>query len=162
MAGCTYQEHAAAVGATRTAPTPSTPAKAAQGPLATLKGQHRLLLTLTSARRDPGGFLTVHGTLTNEASRTTVVSAQLEGNETDIVKNGPSLGGATLVDFRGGRRYYVLRDTDGRPLTTTGLSTLAPHESAPVYMQFPAPPATTTKVDFQLPQFDTATIVITG
>ncbi|MFJ3338436.1 hypothetical protein [Streptomyces sp. NPDC086766] len=161
-AGCTYREDAAAAQHTRPAPDRSAPPQPSQRPLATLKGQHRLVLTLTSARRDPGGSLTVRGTLTNEANESTVVSAQLEGNESDIVKNGPSLGGATLVDLREAKRYYVLRDTDGRPLTTTGLSTLAPHERASVYMQFPAPPASTRKVDFHLPQFDTATITVTG
>ncbi|MFF0794717.1 hypothetical protein [Streptomyces spiralis] len=136
--------------------------RTAPRPLAVIKGQHRLQLTITSAVRSSGGFLTVRGEMKNQNAKSVIVPAQLEGSELDIVKNGPSLGGATLVDFQAGLRYYVLRDTDGRPLTTTGISELAAGESVPVYMQFPAPPAGTTHVTFQLPQFDTATLTITG
>ncbi|MGW1728548.1 hypothetical protein ACWCQK_37400 [Streptomyces sp. NPDC002306] len=127
-------------------------------PLAVLAGQHRLRLTLTSARRLPPGALTVRGTLKNTGSSLVIVPAELRGNETAVLKNGPSLAGATLVDFTAGKRYYVLRDTDAQPLTTTGLSQLRPGESVPVFLQFPAPPATTTHVDFELPLFDSATI----
>ena len=66
------------------------------------------------------------------------------------------------MDSKGKKRYYVLRDTDGRPLTTTGLPTLKSGESIPVFMQFPAPPSSTTEVDFQLPGFASASIQISG
>ncbi|WP_052425173.1 hypothetical protein [Streptomyces fulvoviolaceus] len=139
----------------------SSPAQQAQKqPLARLTGQHHLTLTITVADRDPGGFLTVRGALANEGTETAVVPAELRGNERTVLRNGQSLGGATLVDFHERKRYYVLRDAEGRPLTTTGLKYLKAGESVRVFMQFPAPPATTTEVDFQLPQFDTATIRI--
>ncbi|MFD6124827.1 hypothetical protein ACFWHE_24795, partial [Streptomyces hydrogenans] len=83
---------------------------------------------------------------------------EMRGNETEVVKHGLSLGGATLVDSSAKKRYYVLRDTDGRPLTTTGLDSLGPGKSTAVFMQFPAPPATTTEVSFQLPTFEPATL----
>ncbi|WP_317445123.1 hypothetical protein [Streptomyces collinus] len=131
-------------------------------PLAELKGPSGLLLQVTSAKRDAGGFVTVNGNLKNDSGSTAVIPSNLSGNETEIIKNGSSLGGATLVDSKGKKRYYVLRDTDGRPLTTTGLPTLKAGESLPVFMQFPAPPATTSEVDFQLPGFPSASIQISG
>lgn len=131
-------------------------------PLAELKGSDGLLLQITSAQRDSGGFVTVNGTLKNDGAKSIVVPSALSGNETEIIKNGRSLGGATLVDPKGKKRYYVLRDTDGRPLTTTGFSTLKPGDSLAVFMQFPAPPAGTAEVDFQLPTFASATIQISG
>ncbi|MET9951043.1 hypothetical protein ABZ135_05760 [Streptomyces sp. NPDC006339] len=127
-------------------------------PIATLKGQEGLQLSVVSAKRDQGGFVTVSGKLSNTASDVRVIPAQLGGNETEIIKHGNSLGGATLVDPVGKKRYYVLRDTDGRPLTTTDLSSLAPGAWTSVFMQFPAPPPTTTEVSLQLPTFDPATI----
>ncbi|AWW42943.1 hypothetical protein [Streptomyces cadmiisoli] len=129
--------------------------------LAELQGQHGLRLTLTAAERDAGGFLTVRGTLSNDSAETVEVPAGLRGNEQDVLRNGQSLGGATLVDQRARKRYYVLRDTDGRPLTTMGLSSLKPGEHVRVFMQFPEPPAGTRHMGFHLPQFDTATIRIT-
>jgi CheY-like chemotaxis protein len=58
-----------------------------------------------------------------------------------VVRNGQSLAGATLTDFKHRKRYYVLRDAEGRPLTTTGLQSLQPRESVTVFWQFPAPNA---------------------
>ncbi|MFE0674013.1 hypothetical protein [Streptomyces sp. NPDC058867] len=131
-------------------------------PLAELKGPSGLLLQLTSAQRDSGGFVTVSGTLKNEGDKTLALPAQLSGNETEIIRNGRSFGGATLVDSKGKKRYYVLRDTDGRPLTTTGITSVKSGETTPVFMQFPAPPDDTTEVSFQLPMFAPADITISG
>ncbi|MFC5215130.1 hypothetical protein [Streptomyces coerulescens] len=131
-------------------------------PLAELKGPNGLLLQITSAARDTGGFITVNGELKNDGDKTLTIPAQLSGNETEIIRNGRSLGGATLVDSKGKKRYYVLRDTDGRPLTTTGISSIKSGETIPVFMQFPAPPTDTADVSFQLPLFAPADITISG
>ncbi|KOG14081.1 hypothetical protein [Streptomyces viridochromogenes] len=130
--------------------------------LAELKGSDGLLLQITSAQRDSGGFVTVNGNLKNDGDKSTSVPSALSGNETEIIRNGRSLGGATLVDSKSKKRYYVLRDTDGRPLTTTGFSSLKAGESLAVFMQFPSPPTDTTEVTFQLPTFAAATIQISG
>src|SRR5690606_27896103 len=131
-------------------------------PLAELRGQDGLLLALTTAERDSGGFLTINGELKNEGAKRIAVPAVLRGNETEIIRHGRTLGGATLVDSKGKKRYYVLRDTDGRPLTTTDLGIIKPGETIPVFMQFPAPPTSTTEVSFQLPTFPSATIEVSG
>ncbi|MDX2593877.1 hypothetical protein PV343_16765 [Streptomyces sp. WI03-4A] len=131
-------------------------------PLAELKGPSGLLLSITSAQRDAGGFVTVNAALKNDSGSAAIIPSSVRGNETEIIRNGSSLGGATLVDSKGKKRYYVLRDTDGRPLTTTGLTSLKAGEETQVFMQFPAPPAATTEVDFQLPGFPTASIQISG
>ncbi|WP_232542763.1 hypothetical protein [Streptomyces sp. QHH-9511] len=126
--------------------------------LAVLKGQNGLEFTIHEAKRDAGGFLTVSGTLKNTSDAAVTITSQVSGDETEILKHGSSFGGATLVDSVGKKRYYVLRDTDGRPLTTTGLSSLGKGRSTNVFMQFPAPPAGTTEVTFQLPTFRPGTI----
>ncbi|MFD6758173.1 hypothetical protein [Streptomyces roseolus] len=126
--------------------------------LATARGQDGVELVIMSAVRDGGGFLTIKGALKNTASRSIALPGQIRGVETEVMKHGNSLGGATLVDATGKKRYYVLRDTDGRPLTTTGLDILPAGKSTAVFMQFPAPPASTTEVSFQLPTFEPATL----
>ncbi|WP_053914475.1 hypothetical protein VM636_10850 [Streptomyces sp. SCSIO 75703] len=130
--------------------------------VAELKGPAGLLLKVTSAERDSGGFVTVSGDLKNDSSETVNIPAQLSGNETEIIRNGRSLGGATLVDSKGKKRYYVLRDTDGRPLTTTNFPAMKAGETLPVFMQFPAPPDEVSEVTFQLPMFSTGTLQISG
>ncbi|MEV2212956.1 hypothetical protein AB0H86_16135 [Streptomyces sp. NPDC050997] len=141
---------------------PSTQEGQSEAPLAELKGPDGLVLQVTSAERDSGGFVTVNGNLRNDGAKGVAVPASLSGNETEIIRNGRSLGGATLVDSKGKKRYYVLRDTDGRPLTTTGFSTVKAGETVAVFLQFPAPPTDTTEVTFQLPAFAAASIQISG
>ncbi|MFI9600623.1 hypothetical protein ACIHCX_12180 [Streptomyces sp. NPDC052043] len=131
-------------------------------PMAELTGPDGLLLQVTEAKRDTGGFVTVNGNLKNDGAKSAVIPARMSGDETEIIKHGQSLGGATLVDAKGKKRYYVLRDTDGRPLTTIGLTTIKSGQTFPVFMQFPAPPADTTEVALQLPTFSSATIQISG
>ncbi|MEU2115549.1 hypothetical protein ABZ567_07810 [Streptomyces sp. NPDC016459] len=167
MAGCGADEKS---GSDKSAPTATAPvpseSTAERSPggedpaqtLAVLRGQEGLELAITQATRDDGGFLTVKGTLKNTSSGSAVLSGQVRGNETEVIKHGNSLGGATLVDSVAKKRYYVLRDTDGRPITTTGLSILPAGETAAVFMQFPAPPTSTTEVSFQLPTFEPATL----
>ncbi|WP_329014466.1 hypothetical protein [Streptomyces sp. NBC_01601] len=131
-------------------------------PLAELRGPDGLTLKITSATRDAGGFLTINAQLKNDGSHDAVLSSQLTGNETEIMKNGQSFGGATLVDPKGRKRYYVLRDTDGRPLTTAGVQSVKAGDTVPIFMQFPAPPEGAGEITFQLPTFPTATFKITG
>ncbi|GAA3297225.1 hypothetical protein GCM10020295_29230 [Streptomyces cinereospinus] len=90
------------------------------------------------------------------------MNGAVRGNETEILRHGMSLGGATLVDSKDKKRYYVLRDTDGRPLTTTGFSSLKAGESLAVFMQFPSPPASSAEVILQLPTFASATFPVSG
>ncbi|MFD5496375.1 hypothetical protein ACFYY3_11815 [Streptomyces sp. NPDC001812] len=141
---------------------PSAQEQQANDPIAEMRGSDGLILQVTSAERDAGGFVTVNAILKNEGAKGITVPAALSGNETEIVRNGRSLGGATLVDSKSKKRYYVLRDTDGRPLTTTGFSAIKSGESLSVFMQFPAPPADASEVTFQLPTFASGTIQISG
>ncbi|MFF1960741.1 hypothetical protein ACFVWX_27660 [Streptomyces sp. NPDC058220] len=128
--------------------------------LTTLRGPKEITLDLTSVVRDSGGFVTVKGVLKNSGEETFVQTTVWSGPELEIIKGagGSSLGGATLVDKAEKKRYYILRDTDNRPLATTGIPTIKPGATVPVYMQFPAPPDSTTEVDFQLPTFASTTL----
>lgn len=130
--------------------------------LAEAKGDKGMLLVVNQVKRDSGGFVTVQGQLKNQSDEP-VNPAAWAGSEAIIVnKNLNSVGGATLVDKAGKKRYYILRDTDGRCLCTTGMSAVQPGTAVPVFMQFPAPPAETTEVDFNLPTFATTSLKISG
>ncbi|GGL76978.1 hypothetical protein GCM10010129_20930 [Streptomyces fumigatiscleroticus] len=141
---------------------PSAQEEQPETPLAELKGSDGLLLQVTSVERDSGGFLTVNGTVKNDGAESAVIPSQISGDETEVIAHGPSFGGATLVDSKGKKRYYVLRDTDGRPLTTTGFGTLESGQTLAIFMQFPAPPTDTVEVSLQVPTFSSGTIKISG
>ncbi|MFK8848821.1 hypothetical protein [Streptomyces sp. Ac-502] len=135
-----------------------TPAADSQQAIGEVKGADGVVVTLHSAVRDTGGFVTVSGTVTNNGDK--IFNAiNWRSNETGM-RSRSSVSGATLVDKAGKKRYLVLRDTEGECLCTTGLSGLKPGESRPVFAQFPAPPAKVTEVDFQLPTMPPATVSI--
>ncbi|GAA3823532.1 hypothetical protein [Streptomyces chiangmaiensis] len=107
-----------------------------------------ITITVTSAQRDQGGFVTVAGQVTNGGS-SSWLGADWQSNETELAVNGGSLSGASLVDEKGKKKYLVLRDTTGRCLCTK-FSRLRPGDSASWFAQFPAPPEGTTQVNFQV------------
>ncbi|SEN55624.1 hypothetical protein [Actinacidiphila rubida] len=127
--------------------------------LAQLKGAGDVMVTISSAERDQGGFVTVQGSITNNGS-SSFDAVAWRGQETALVRSGPSVAGAVLVDEAGKKRYYVLRDTDGRCLCTMGLIGIQPKETRPFFAQFPSPPAATTEVEFDLPTMPPAKITI--
>jgi hypothetical protein len=127
--------------------------------LAQIKGGRNMQLTVNSAVRDSGGFVTVQGTVTNDGTESFDADAW-RGNETALSASGASVAGAYLVDEAGKKRYYVLRDTDGKCLCTMGLIGIQPKETRPFFAQFPAPPKATTEVEFELPTMPPAKITI--
>lgn len=144
-------------------PASSTPAGPEPRPSATIgeiKGTDGVVVTLTSAVRDKGGFVTVSGVLANRGEKP-FTSLTWRSKETEM-KSQSSVSGASLVDEAGKKRYLVLRDTDGECLCTTGLVGIRPGESRAVFAQFPAPPAEVTDVSFQLPTMPAVHIKISG
>lgn len=127
--------------------------------LAQIKGEKGIEVTINSAVRDAGGFVTVQGTVTNTGTESFDANDWV-GNETALSSSGASVAGAVLVDEAGKKRYYVLRDTEGKCLCTMKLLSIQPNESRPFFAQFPSPPETTTAVEFELPTMPPAKISI--
>ncbi|MFI2036697.1 hypothetical protein ACH470_18845 [Streptomyces bottropensis] len=117
-----------------------------------------ITLSVTSAERDQGGYVTVNGTVTNSGGNFWP-AAEWRGDERELNKNGSSLAGASLVDGTGKKKYLVLRDTEGRCLCTkfTG-GGVESGQTTDWFAQFPAPPEDTTSVDFQVGSMPPATI----
>lgn len=150
---------AAKGGGKATASAGDTPSATPTTVLAQVKGEAGMTITINSASRDSGGFVTVQGTVTNNGDEA-FDAVDWRGPETELVPSGPSVAGAVLVDPAGKKRYYVLRDTGGMCLCTMGLVDIEPEETRPFFAQFPAPPQTTTQVDFELPTMPPAKITI--
>ncbi|MER5533637.1 hypothetical protein [Streptomyces mirabilis] len=134
-----------------------TPSQAAA--LAEVKGGD-ITLTVTSAARDQGGYVTVSGKVTNGGGQFWIAS-NWRGDERELSGNGASLAGASLIDSKGKKKYLVLRDTQGRCLCTKfDGGGVEAGQSADWFAQFPAPPAGTTNVDFQVGSMPPASIQI--
>ncbi|MFI0237229.1 hypothetical protein [Streptomyces sp. NPDC016845] len=116
-------------------------------------------VSINSATRDQGGFVSVTGTVRNDGSGSWM-AANWQSDETELAVNGGSLSGASLVDQQGKKKYLVLRDTTGRCLCTK-FTRLRSGDTATWYAQFPAPPEGTTEVSFQVGAMPPAPIEIT-
>ncbi|KUL47329.1 hypothetical protein [Streptomyces sp. NRRL S-1521] len=116
-----------------------------------------ITLTVTSATRDQGGFLTVNGKVTNGTSGIWVGS-EWRSDENELKKNGGSLAGASVVDQQGKKKYLVLRDTGGRCLCTKFEGGINEGQTVDWFAQFPAPPEGTAEVQFQVPTMPPAPI----
>ncbi|MGW4975204.1 hypothetical protein [Streptomyces mirabilis] len=138
--------------------TQSKAPESTAAPLAEVKGSG-LVLTVTSAKRDGGGFVTVEGTVTNNTSALWVAAEWL-GDESELARNGGSIAGASLIDQKGKKKYLILRDTSGRCLCTQFTGGVRQGATADWFAQFPAPPAETTNVDFQVGSMPPASIQI--
>ncbi|MFF1677359.1 hypothetical protein [Streptomyces sp. NPDC058256] len=128
--------------------------------LAEVKGENGLVLAITSAKRDEGGFVTVEGTVTNNTDGAWV-AANWRGDEQELTKNGASIAGAALIDQKGKKKYLILRDTSGRCLCTQFTGGVQQGATAQWFAQFPAPPSDTTEVDFQVGGMPPASIQLT-
>ncbi|MFF2507422.1 hypothetical protein ACFVTY_29180 [Streptomyces sp. NPDC058067] len=119
-----------------------------------------IAVTITSATRDPGGYVTVSGTVRNEGNRSWL-GENWRSDEQELRGNGGSLAGASLVDEEGKKKYLILRDTSGRCLCTKFSGQVRSGQSASWFAQFPAPPEGTTKLSFQVGSMPPAPLEIT-
>lgn len=131
--------------------------------LAQVKGGKggNLTLTITSAQRESSGFTTFKGTLKNDGSSVLVLPGWAS-EEKELKNNGLSMAGSTMVDKKGKKRYFILRDTNGRCLCTRFSGGFQEGETTEWFAQFPAPPDSTTSVDFQVADLPSATVELSG
>ncbi|EST24110.1 hypothetical protein N566_25115 [Streptomycetaceae bacterium MP113-05] len=118
-----------------------------------------ITLRISSSLREEGGFVTVRGTVINAGSDRWAAPGW-QGDEVELADNQASMAGAKLVDKEGRKRYFILRDTEGRCLCTKFNTGLGGGESADWYAQFPAPPEGSNEVDFQIADMPPATVTI--
>ena len=132
------------------------------GPLAEVKGSNDIALTISTAKRENGGFITLTGKVTNSGSKAWS-GVEWKSDESEVGNANPaSMAAARLVDKRAKKRYYILRDTEGRCLCTSFKGGLMPGNSKTWYAQFPAPPEGNDTVDFQIADLPTANITVSG
>ena len=84
------------------------------------------------------------------------VSDRLASEEDGFENGQDRASGVTITDESGGKRYFVLTDSDGDCLCSTNIAGdgfIDVGTSADLYAKFPAPPEDVTEVSFQVPTF---------
>ena len=143
--GCQGPESAAESAADR------PPAGAAPSPPPISKGTTdapRIRVLLTSVERDAAEAVTVGFLLVNPDPLSPVrIGTRFAARPAD----GESLSGVHLVDEAGMKKYFVLRDDQGRADCTSGLGEIPPAGRVDASIRFPAPSAGVGRITVQVP-----------
>ena len=113
---------------------------------------------LTDLRRTSPEVVTARYRITvpEDAEDNFQVSDRLASEEDGFEKGQDRASGVTITDESGGKRYFVLTDSDGDCLCSTkiaGDGFIDVGTSAELYAKFPALPEDVTEVSFQVPTF---------
>lgn len=132
------------------APAPSSSSPAA--PIAQVTGQvPDLTLSVLDVRRD-GEVATLDFTLTSAQGAKPVIQPY---SLVDPQSHGNDFSGSSLVDVGAGKRYLAVFDTAGDCLCSKipYNDPLWSGKAVRLYVEFPAPPSSTTKVQVDMPTF---------
>jgi hypothetical protein len=151
-------EPAAAVESTpkaATAPTgsggaPSAPSAAA---IATADGETPgARVEITELKRSSDNTVTLKFAMVNDSNKAIGFGYDY-GDKDNSIKDFSSVGGVTLVDSAGKKKYFVVRDSENNCLCSHGLKDLAPASRANLWAKFPAPPDDVQKISVVIPHF---------
>ena len=75
------------------------------------------------------------------------------GDKANEVRDFNTIGGVTLVDSAGKKKYFVVRDSEDNCVCSTKLKDLAPKSRANLWAKFPAPPEDVQRISVVIPHF---------
>ncbi len=108
-----------------------------------------LTVQLVAVERLAGEAVTVTFALVNrDQSRPAAAGHAFAAAEADA----ESMADTYLLDEAGRKKYFVLRDGQGRPSCTTPIGPIPPGERRTVWVRFPAPPLDVKAITVQVPR----------
>lgn len=75
------------------------------------------------------------------------------GDKANEIKDFNTIGGVTLVDSAGKKKYFVVRDTENTCVCSSNIKDIAPKSRANLWAKFPAPPDDVQKISVIIPHF---------
>lgn len=133
------------------APAPA-PAPVAGGIASANGDKPGMKVTITELKRAAGGTLSLKAVIANGSDDSFGFGSAFEEpghGGTDY----NTIGGVSVVDPVGKKKYFVARDSDGHPLCSGGLSSIQQGKSVNVWAKFAAPPDDVQKVSVVFPHF---------
>lgn len=129
---------------------PSAPSAAA---IATADGEKSgVRVEITELKRSSDNTVTLKFAMVNDSDKAVGFGYDY-GDKDNSIKDFSSVGGVTLVDSAGKKKYFVVRDTENNCLCSHGLKDLAPASRANLWAKFPAPPDEVQKISIVIPHF---------
>jgi hypothetical protein len=174
-AGCSHQaseaQSTAAPALATLAPAAVATTAAQPAAVATTAAQPQTAATVAAAAPNAG----IASSDGDKSGTKVVINSLSRGSDTVTLKftliNGPSeLGmfyelsgsgysggsntaGVTLVDTVSKKKYFALADTDKTCICSRDIDNLAPNAQAALWVKFPAPPPSVTKITVDIPHF---------
>lgn len=152
------KEPAAAVESTpKTTSGPNAPGGAPSAPsaaaIATAEGEKSgARVEITELKRSSDNTVTLKFALVNDSDKAVGFGYDFADPANDIKDHG-SIGGVTLVDGTGKKKYFVVRDAENNCLCSRGIKDIAPASRANLWAKFPAPPDDVQKISVVIPHF---------
>jgi len=141
------------------APATSAPSAAAPAPAAVTGGiasadadKPGVKVTITELKRSAGGTLSLKAVISNASDDAYGFGGQFEEPGHGSTDYG-TIGGVSIIDPVGKKKYFVARDSDGHPLCSGELQAVNQGRSANVWAKFAAPPDDVQKVTVVFPHF---------
>jgi hypothetical protein len=103
-------------------------------------------------KRTSGGTVAMKFTITNGSDKA-MGTGYAFGDKDHETIDFNSVGGVHLVDEAGKKKYFVVRDTDGKCVCSQGVKDLKPGGTANLWARFPAPPDNVAKIAVIVPHF---------
>jgi hypothetical protein len=151
----------AATTSAASAPTPpaaaatSAPAPAAAAPagIASADGDTPgVTLAVKELKRGSGGTVTLKFTMANGSAKELGFGYNY-GDPAHEIADFSSVGGVSLIDPAGKKKYFVARDAGGKCVCSQGIKDVAPGGSVNVWAKFPAPPDDVQTISIVVPHF---------
>ena len=146
----------AIVNTTNTAPAavvPAAPAAAAPAGIASADGETSgTKVVVQELKRTSGGTVAMKFTITNGSEKSIGSGYEFADKDHEIIDHG-SVGGVQLIDEGGKKKYFVVRDTDGKCVCSQGIKDVKPGQSESFWARFPAPPDNVQKITVIVPHF---------
>jgi hypothetical protein len=94
--------------------------------------------------------VTLKFTLINDSSASLGMFYELSGSG---YSGGSTTAGVTLVDTVSKKKYFALADTDKTCICSRDIDNVAPNAQVALWVKFPAPPPSVTKITVDVPHF---------
>lgn len=136
------------------APAPAVPAPVAQVKqiIASTDGDWPdVTVDIFELKRTGGDTLTLKFTINNGSSENVDFSYNFGEGGGTIDFN--TIGGTHLLDVANKKKYFVVRDAQGKCTCSSGLKSIPPGSKGNLWAKFPAPPANVSKITVEIPHF---------